>query len=701
MIITNNIGLFENSSCIKVFLNRETDVDHHHLALNLYDFDKVLAFNPQVKSNCVRYSTKKLTETKWLEFQKCMEKNKSKIFQEFDFNKISSNAVADKAVYKINSLIRIACNEVLTRSKPILGKAKTFYDSSELNKILVVARTHKSRWRKHISLKDISRAQYHYKMYRGNLDLWYKTKRKLSNENFRAHCNSEKIFRTWGIHKSCKNSSNTIAALPDLNGVYATDVEQHLNNILDNYIPESVHPSIEKFFGTYSDEIINLPHYNVEVNGTIISSIINSFSMHKAPGYEGFSPIIIKKAFGVIGGELVSLYRALIRLCYFPKLWKIGNIVLIPKPGVIEINPTKKSYRPITLLPVLGKILEKIIVTPIYNTVYLQPDFCKTQFGFTRQTSTIDALMEFDSFIRKTVYGNNRNTNKYVLAISLDIKGAFDNAPYLLILKNLIARKCPENLIRIVHSYFSKRRMMVNIGNIKKSCNALQGCPQGSVCGPSMWNILLDMMFFELNLVDGFRGIIKAQAYADDTIIYVECDDKNISCKLEIINKALKFISEWGNRNYLEFNASKTQAIIFNRKKDSSILWNKLSNLNMNNVNITLSKSVKYLGVIFDHKHNFNEHIKYVVDKAKKELVFLGVHCKNTYGSTPEVVQKLVNSVIYPKLTYGCVIWFECLQRKNNRKLIRNLNYLCDKKICHSYRTSSMVANAILASNLN
>lgn len=696
-IMTNNVGIFERSSCVMINEdNLDTGVDHKHIALKFSDEveqDRSVA----IKSNCVRFNTKDVSPEKWELFKKVLTRLSGKFLARTNFDEVRNKSSADKAVRNLHRLIHVACTIVFARVKAKLGRAKPYYNTSQLREYLVKAKSFKHKWRVFLRLNQRGKALRFYSLYREQISIWYNRKRALASQNFRSFCNSNDIFKSYKIHSACKSTSHDVAALPDLEGIYATDVDRHLENILSNYVPNSTHPNIEDFYLRHSAEVDQLGDHEIKINSAIIESIIKSFGVNKAPGMDGFSAAILRASFEVLNDEFVKLYRSLIDICYFPKLWKIGNIILIPKPGVLEDNPTKKSYRPITLLAILGKVLEKLIIPPVYNTVYSQNEFCKTQFGFTRQTSTVDALIEFDSFIKSTIYGKGKN---YCLAVLLDIKGAFDNAPYYNILRNLIARNCPGNLIRIIQSYFTDRKMSVNLSSINKTCKAKQGCPQGSVCGPSLWNILLDTLFDELHQVPEFQENIRFQAYADDTIIYLDFNDKNVNFKLDIINRALSFIFNWGVRNYLEFNASKTQAIVFNRKQNANVFNDLLADLKMNDVKINLSTSVKYLGVIFDHKHTFNEHLTTVVGKAKKELSYLGIHCKNVFGSNPEVTQKLVNSVIYPKLTYACVIWFQCLRRQYNLKKIRSLNYMCDKRICHSYRTSSMVSNAILSSNM-
>lgn len=156
---------------------------------------------------------------------------------------------------------------------------------------------------------------------------------------------------------------------------------------------------------------------------------------------------------------IIKLFRALFGLNYFPNIWKSGIIILIPKPGLNDSNPKSKNYRPITLLPVLpvlGKIFERYLVNSLNYFLYSNDLMMRNQFGFLRQSSTVDALLEFKSYL-----DNCFNENKLCLAISLDISGAFDNACHSIIINNLVQLGCPLNIVKLYISYFNDRTNMV------------------------------------------------------------------------------------------------------------------------------------------------------------------------------------------------------------------------------------------------
>lgn len=413
---------------------------------------------------------------------------------------------------------------------------------------------------------------------------------------------------------------------------------------------------------------------------------------HKAPGIDGISPIIIKKALSYIEKPLLGIYKAALNLNYFPTKWKVGNLVLIPKPNLGSDCAINKQYRPITLLPVFGKIYERFIIMPIYKILYSKNKIDSGQFGFTRQTSTLDALLDFQKFVYKTMINK-----EYVLAISLDISGAFDNACWQIIINNLNNKGCPSNLIKLVESYFTNRKTVIKYGSTCITRIPSQGCCQGSVSGPLLWNILLDSLFENLHGIERYKGKFNVQAYADDTILFFNFNKKNVAETFKIANEILKLIHTWGVNNRLEFNASKTQAIIIQGTKNTVPL---LPILSMDGVNIHPQEHLKYLGVYFDKKMNFRKHVDYIIDKANKELMVLSIHTRKILGSDAEITSKLVLSVIYPKLTYASIIWFTALKNRKIIDKIRQFDHKVNRHIIRAYKSVSRVGSALLASKL-
>jgi hypothetical protein len=169
----------------------------------------------------------------------------------------------------------------------------------------------------------------------------------------------------------------------------------------------------------------------------------------------------------------------------------------------------------------------------------------------------------------------------------------------------------------MIESYLSDRHVIMKIGNTLVTKKLSKGTPQGSALGPGLWTILYDELL-QMN-----------KPYNSDIIVF--CDDtlcliwgytiQDIELRT---NALLKQISEWGEKVKLEFNPSKSAAILITRKQNFTE-----PKIIMNRIEIKLEKSIKYLGVIIDNKLNFNQHIQYIYDKTLKTIVKIPTIARN------------------------------------------------------------------------
>ena len=178
---------------------------------------------------------------------------------------------------------------------------------------------------------------------------------------------------------------------------------------------------------------------------------------------------------------LASLFTACLTMGYFPTAWREGNAVFIPKPGKEPCNAN--SYRPLTLLSCLGKTYERALdwlLTEHYSTYN---PLNHAQFGFRKGIGMEEALHSAIAKIKRS-----KANHKLTATISLDIKGAFDHAEWPIILTNLAKAGLPHFLLKNIENYFTEWTVDCN-GSPKITLE--RGCPQGSVLGPTLWNLSL------------------------------------------------------------------------------------------------------------------------------------------------------------------------------------------------------------------
>lgn len=174
--------------------------------------------------------------------------------------------------------------------------------------------------------------------------------------------------------------------------------------------------------------------------------------------------------------QYLGLFNCALTQGTFPSQYKKAQIKVLLKGQ--DKDPTDaKSYRPISLLPITGKILEKAIAGRLKDLAHNSERSSTRQYGFRPGRSTEDAIVELQRVVRSA-------QGKYAVGLLFDISGAFDNVWWPSILGNLKARNCPRNLYRLISSYLSNRKAIIagNAASVEKKVT--KGCPQGSVLGP-------------------------------------------------------------------------------------------------------------------------------------------------------------------------------------------------------------------------
>lgn len=206
---------------------------------------------------------------------------------------------------------------------------------------------------------------------------------------------------------------------------------------------------------------------------------------------------------------LDDLFSACYRECYFPRAWKTGNVVLIPKLG--KDASRTEGCRPITLLSALGKVYERLIKNRLEAFIEQHGQLCDRQFGSRKGRSCEEALNHAVDAIRRT-----HQAKKITTVLSLDIKGAFDHARWILIKKKCIKLGVPWFLVRSIISFFTDR--FVTLGGIL--CTIDHECPQGSALGPLLWLIFFEDIMYVLEADSETKfEMTLVQCFVDDTLM--------------------------------------------------------------------------------------------------------------------------------------------------------------------------------------
>lgn len=411
-----------------------------------------------------------------------------------------------------------------------------------------------------------------------------------------------------------------------------------------------------------------------------INLALNSLNPNKAPGPDGLDFRIIRQLHKHYPKILCKWTNLCFNFNYFPKILRSGEIIYFNKIGKDVQDPN--NYRPICLLPTLSKVLEKLIVNRLHFFLENNNIFSQNQYGFRPGKSCEKAL----STLTQTVKLNKSNY-LHTLAISCDIKRAFDSINREKIIEQMINLNCPTNLTLLVKSYLRDRRVLVNWGIGREEFPSQFGCPQGSCLGPLCWLFVAES--FLKNNPD--TQDVKTICFADDFLFLIKGKNRRIleSHGQNIINK----FSNWCNQNNLELSESKTLIMTFTHNRN---ILKRKPTIRLNNKSLKHTSELKFLGLTFNRTLTWVNHI----DNLYKKITLFGNNYNSfsslKWGINGNLLKTWYQTVIERIVLYGASIWGHNLN-KNEIKKLNSLQRIFLLKITRTYRTAPTYALHILA----
>ena len=299
------------------------------------------------------------------------------------------------------------------------------------------------------------------------------------------------------------------------------------------------------------------------------------------------------------------------------------------------------NYRPISLLPIFGKIFEKIISNRIYNFLLKEELLNPNQSGFRPSDSCINHLLAITHEIFEAF---DCNPTLEVRSVFLDISKAFDKVWHEGLLYKLRSIGISGDLYKLLENYLSGRLQRVILNGQTSSWRpVLAGVPQGSILGPLLFLIYINDLPNELKS--------NAKLFADDTSLFTIVKDENESAN--ILNNDLSLISKWAFNWKMLFNpdpSKPAQEVLFSRKKKAQ----SHPIISLNNIQVEKSSNQKHLGLILDEKLNFKQHIDSAISKINKGIAVIK---KLRYNVLRKSLITIYKAFLRPLIDYGDIIY--------------------------------------------
>ena len=335
-----------------------------------------------------------------------------------------------------------------------------------------------------------------------------------------------------------------------------------------------------------------------------VRDILMTLPDKKSCGRDNLPVSLLKPVVDIILKPLVYIINMSINSDEVPSRLKISRVHPIYKNGN---RSHMTNYRPISVLPITAKILEKLVFNQLYTYFNDNNIINVNQSGFRPGHSTLTALLKVTED-----WLHSMDLGKIIGMATIDLRKAFDTVDHAILIDKLRLNGLDDHTCEWFESYLSDRVQYTMVNGIESSAQDIKcGVPQGSNLGP-----LLFMLF--INDLPNCLEHCCVALYADDTCIYCPGDKlADIEIKL---NEDLQNISEWLLCNRLALNAKKCEAMLIGSQRRTK---NKILRLRINATEIGQVSSCKYLGVFIDSCLSWDKHVEYLCKSTVKNLYLL------------------------------------------------------------------------------
>ena len=363
-----------------------------------------------------------------------------------------------------------------------------------------------------------------------------------------------------------------------------------------------------------------------------ILQLLNNLETAKAVGPDGIHPRVLKETASEIAPVLKYLFQKSMDTGSLPEDWRTANVCPVYKKGD---KSAPINYRPISLTCIICKLMEHIICSNLSSHLELNGILNPKQHAFRRHRSCTTQLCTVIHDWAKSIDAGFQ-TDVFIL----DFAKAFDSVPHERLKAKLFHCCVNSNTLRWIDAFLCERRQRVVFNGAKSEWIPVNsGVPQGTVLGPTLFNIFINDITNNINS--------EIRLFADDCVCYRQIRHKEDH---NILGRDIEQLGNWAKRWNMRFEPTKSKIMHITRKTR-----HKAHHLySLQNTAIESVTHTKYLGVTVTNDLRWNRHVADVTKKANR---MLGQLRRNMSACDPAVKEAAYMGLVRPLLEYACSAW--------------------------------------------
>ncbi len=517
----------------------------------------------------------------------------------------------------------------------------------------------------------------------------------LLRKSERAHAVS--LHRSQRLHPSPNTSRDFWRLMKELRGQVKSAVIPNLSdprsssiadspsakaNLLNNLFSEQTHLRGSDLSTPDANSLNRNSHSfsSISTKPSEVYDVLLALRPDKSPGLDDIPSGLLKLCAQGIASSLSELFNRSFSQGRFPLEWKSALVVPVFKRGT---RSDPGNYRPIALLPIVSKVMEKIVHNKLSN--FLRPWLNNNQSGFKKRDGTVPQLIRLAQTWSEAI-----DESKYVGVVFFDLRKAFDRVWHEGLLEKLRAAGVSGSALLWFASFLSGRRQATLVDGCMSDFSLNNaGVPQGAILSPLLFSVYMnDIPSFPVETTADLAGASSTSTnlFADDTSLYSV--NSSFDCLAIDLQHLVDVVADWFAKWLLEVNTSKSAVLIIRSRGMAS----KTITLDIKSSSIPQVQSQRHLGVVFNETLTWSDHTDMITKRASAKL---GLLRRLRSRTSMLIVRDLYLHCIRPVLEYACEVW--CGNSASDSKRLERLNRLAGRLILHLPADSNTAHDIILA----